>query len=239
MMTHAALFVSLVLGFAPAAPAPQTCSLPGLWLGQDRNDDGVGMWLEFAEDGTVVRANGRIVDGEYTLKGDKLTLVSQPVLADQDSRLLLNQSVTFKVQGDQITRKAEAASLEVPRQEVRTRRGTRSEAVAPKVLPVPAITLLDEHSLSRVVAAEAGQPPLVGVWGYKNKNGRTVLERYSPNRHFAVLEPLAAQRGTFTVTGGNLSVTADGATMAVPIACTPAAFELMVNGNKMKFVKFQ
>lgn len=239
MMTHAALFVSLMLGFAPAAPAAQSCALPGLWLGQDRSDDGVGMWLEFAEDGSVVRANGRIVDGEYTVKDDKLTLVSQPRLADQDSRLLLNQTVTLKVKGDQITRKAEAATLEVPRREVRTSRGTRSESVAPKVLPLPAITLLDEHSLSRVVAAEPGQPPLVGVWGYKNKTGRTVLERYSPNRHFAVLEPLAAQRGTFTVADSNLSVTADGATMAVPIACTPTSFELLVNGTKMKFVKFQ
>lgn len=197
------------------------------------------MWLEFADDGSVVRANGRIVDGEYALKGDALTLVSQPSLAGEGSRMVLNQRVTLKVQGDQITRKAEAATLEVPRQEVRTLRGTSTVAVAPKVLPVPAITLLDEHSLSRVVAAEAGQPPLVGVWGYKNKNGRTVLERYSSKGHFAVLEPLAAQRGTFTVADDNLSVTADGATMAVPIVCTPASFELVVNGNKLKFVRFR
>ena len=35
------------------------------------------MWLEFAPDGSVVRAQGRIVNGEYAIKGDALVLSSQ------------------------------------------------------------------------------------------------------------------------------------------------------------------
>ena len=69
-MKRAILSVTLAAGVAAGLSAstsqdpPQTCSLPGLWLGQDRNKDGVGLWLEFAPDGSVVRAQGRIVNGE-------------------------------------------------------------------------------------------------------------------------------------------------------------------------------
>jgi len=216
----------------------QGCSLSGLWLGQDRDDNAVGMWLEFGGEETVVRANGKIIDGEWTMKGDQLTLDAQPSSASENA-VALSQRVRVKVAGDVITRTAEPAILEVARQETRTRRGTSSTAVAPKVMPAPPIGILEEHTVSRVVAAEPGQQPLVGIWGYKNKAGRTVLERYSPNRRFAVLEPIAAQRGTYKVSGNTLSVTADAATTDVPITCSKEAFELSVGAGKMKFVKFQ
>lgn len=233
-MTHAALFVSLMLSFTPA-PSADTCALPGLWLGQDRNAEAVGMWLEFAPDGSVVRANGRIVDGDWNLKGDVLTLTSRPSVS---------QRVTIKVEGDQATRKADAAVMEVARDDSGgggRRRGSsnNNDAAAAIQAPPVAITWLDEHALTRVTPVEANQPAIVGIWGYKNKAGRTVLERYSAKRKFAVLEPLAAQRGTFTVTGSKLAVTADGATTEVPIVCGRDSFELEVNGGRMKFAKFQ
>lgn len=230
-MTHAALFLSLILGFNSPPPV-QTCSLPGLWLGADRGKDAVGMWLEFAPDGSVVRANGRIVDGEWALKGDVLTLTSRPSVS---------QRVTLKMEGDRITRKADAAIMEVAREERRPRGASSSSQPDPSSMPAPpvAIASLDEHSLTRVTPAEAGQPAIVGIWGYKNTAGRAVLERYSAKRRFAVLEPIAAQRGTFTVAGTKLSVTADGATTEVPIVCGRDAFELEANGARMKFVKFQ
>lgn len=245
-MTHAALFLSLILGFNAPPPA-QTCSLPGLWLGDDRSKDAVGMWLEFAPDGSVVRANGRIVDGEWNLKGDVLTLTGRLTPSQRKAMHLesldpvVSQRVTMKVGGDQITRKADAAIMEVAREE--RRRGQQSASAAPSAADMPtppvAIAWLDEHTLTRVTPAEAGQPAIVGVWGYKNKSGRAVLERYSAKRRFAVLEPMAAQRGTFTVAGTKLSVTADGATTEVPIVCGRDAFELEANGARMKFVKFQ
>ncbi len=235
-MTHAALLFTFLLS-SPPPPAMQGCSLSGLWLGQDRDANAVGMWLEFGGDDSVVRANGKIIDGAWSMKGDQLTLQARPSSASEDA-VALSQRVTVKVAGDVITRKAEPAILEVARQETRTRRGTSSTGVAPKVLPAPPIGMLDEHTVSRVVAHEAGQPPLVGVWGYKSKTGRTVLERYSPNR-FAVLEPIAAQRGTYKVADNKLSVTADAATTDVPISCSKDSFELSVGGGKMKFVKFQ
>lgn len=241
-MTHAALFVSLILTFTPTPPAAQSCSLPGLWLGQDRNKESVGMWLEFAPDGSVVRANGRIVDGDWQIKGDTLILTSQAAVAAEGEgveRYKLTQHVALKVSGDAVVRTAEAAVIDVPRREVRTSRGTRTREVAPEVLPQPAITSLDEQPLTRVTPVEQGQPAIVGIWGYRNKAGRKVLERYSPNRHFVVLEPLAAQRGTFTVAANKLAVTADGATTEVPIICGKTSFELDVNGAKMKFAKFE
>jgi hypothetical protein len=218
IMTHLALFVSLVLGIPStnALPsAPQSCSLAGLWLSQNRTAEAVGMWLEFDDSGAVMRASGRIVDGEYALTDEVMTLTVRPALT---------QRVLLKVEGDHITRTAEAAA---------------STGAAPKVPPVPAITVLEEQTLSRMVARQPGQPPLVGVWGYKTSAGRTVLERYSPNGRFVVFEPTRIQRGTYVVADGQLSVTADGATSAVPIACAGDAFDLEVSGGQMKFVKFQ
>jgi hypothetical protein len=241
-MTPAALFVSLILTLAPAPPDSQTCSLPGLWLGQNRDQNSIGMWLEFAPDGSVVRAQGKMVDGRWELKGDTLTLSSQSAIATEGEgveRYTVTQKVAVKVTGDAATRKAEAAVVEVPKQEVRTRRGTSERSVRPPVLPQPAITVLEEQPLTRVMAAEPNEPAIVGIWGYKNKTGRPVLERYTASRKFAVLEPLGAQRGTFKVEGTTLSVTADGNTTNVPITCASDYFELDVNGTKMRFVKFQ
>ena len=241
-MTPAALFVAFVLGFAPAPPDSQTCALPGLWLGQDRDKNAIGMWLEFAPDGAVVRAQGKIVDGAWELKGDTLTLTSQAVMVAEGEgveRYNLTQKVAVKVTGESVSRKAEAAVVEVPKQEVRTRRGTSERSVRPDVLPQPAITSLEEQPLTRVTPVEPNQPAIVVIWGYKVKGGRPVLERYSASRKFAVLQPLGAQRGTFKVEGSTLSVTADGKTTDVPITCGRDTFELDVNGAKMKFVKFQ
>src|SRR5687767_14667692 len=220
-MTHAALFVSLILSFAPAPPALQTCSLPGLWLGENRDKDAIGMWLEFAPDGSVVRANGRIVNGDWQVKGDVLML---------ESRGPMKQNVALKIEGDTLTRTAEAASWEVSRELTNTRRGTRetNPDVSKLQQPPVAISTLEPHSLTRVTPVEPNQPAIVGIWGYKNKSGRPVLERYTAKRHFAVLEPIAAQRGTYKVEGNKLAVTADGATTEVPIVCGRNAFELEV-----------
>ena len=239
-MTPAALFVSLVLNFNPAVPL-QACALPGLWIGQDRDANAVGMWLEFAEDGSVVRANGRIVDGDYQLKGDTLTLTSMTGRGKTGIRGEITQKVAVKIAGDEYSRTAEPAVMEIAKEERTSGRRRTSSNPDESELPKaePAISMLEKHSLQRVLQAAPGQQPIVGVWGYKNKAGRTVLERYSANRRFAVLEPLAGQRGTFKVEANKLAVTADGSTMAVPIACMPDAFELDVNGTKMRFVKFQ
>ena len=238
-MTPAAIFVSLVLTFGQASPAAQTCSLPGLWLGQDRDQQSRGMWLEFAADGSAVRANGRIVDGQWQLKGETLTLTSTS-RGRTGIRGELTQKANVKIAGDQITRTAEGAVMEVAREE--TTQGRRRVSSEPDASTMPSaeppITMLEPHTLQRIVQATPGQPPLVGGWGYKNKAGRTVLERYTPKR-FAVLEPMAGQRGTFKVEDNKLAVTADGSTTAVPITCTADFFELDVNGAKMRFVKFQ
>jgi hypothetical protein len=198
------------------------------------------MWLEFAPDGSVVRANGRIVDGEYQLRGDTLTLTSMTGRGKTGIRGEITQKVSVKIAGDELKRTAEPAIMEIAKEERTSGRRRVSTNPDPSELPKPepAISMLEPHSLQRVVAAEPGKPAIVGVWGYKNKAGRTVLERYTEKR-FAVLEPLAGQRGTFKVEANNLAVTADGSTMTVPITCTPGMFELEVSGAKMKFVKFQ
>jgi len=226
------LFVALVLSFSPPAPAVQSCPLPGLWLGADRNKDAVGMWLEFAEDGSVVRANGRIVDGKWEIKDGMLLL---------ESRGPMTQRVVFRIDGDAMTRTAEAAIWEVSKELVNTRRGTRetNPDVSRMQQPAPAIADLEQHSLSRVTPAASNQPAIVGIWGYKNKAGRPVLERYTASRRFASLEPVMAQRGTYKVASNRLAVTADDATTEVPIVCGRSSFELDVNGTKLKFEKFQ
>ena len=227
-----ALLATLVLSFMPAPPAGQSCSLPGLWLGADRNKDAVGMWLEFAEDGSVVRANGRIVDGEWDIKDGALIL---------ESRGPMIQKVAFRIEGDVMTRTAEAAVWEVSKEVVNTRRGSRetNPDVSRMQQPVPAITTLEAHTLSRVTPVQPNQPAIVGIWGYKNKAGRPVLERFTPSRHFASLEPVMAQRGTYKIASNKLAVTADDATTEVPITCGRNSFELDVNGAKLRFQKFQ
>lgn len=237
-MTPAALFVSLILSFAPPpVPATQSCSLPGLWLGQDRNRESVGMWLEFAEDGSVLRANGRIVNGTWTLEGDTLTLIGPQSL---------RQKATVKLAGAEMMRKAEVAILEVavrestlPKNKIpRIGEVTSPDTDEAMQLPPQAITWLDEHALTRQTAPVEGQPAIVGAWSYKNRTGRTTLERYTARR-YVVLDPLVAQRGTFAVEGGKLSVTADGQTMNVPITCGRGMFELEVGGRKLRFLKFE
>lgn len=236
-MTPAALFVSLILSMAPpAVPAPQSCTLPGLWLGQDRNRESVGMWLEFAEDGSVLRANGRIVNGTWILEGDTLTLIGPQSL---------RQKATVKLAGTEMKRKAEAAVLEVAVEESRLsakvpriEEVSRPDTSEARAMPPQAIPWLEEHTLTRMTAPIEGQSPIVGAWSYKNRTGRTTIERYA-GRRYVVLDPLVAQKGTFAVESGKLSVTADGQTMNVPISCARNMFELEVGGRKMRFIKFE
>src|SRR5687767_15782166 len=118
----AVLSVTLLLNSVPAVsalqgppgpqppPPPQPCStVDGLWLGRARNTDGVGMWLEFAPDGSVVRAQGRIVDGGYSIKGDTLMLNGHVGVPAKGSIVpgKLSQKVSVKVAGAEMTRRAE------------------------------------------------------------------------------------------------------------------------------------
>lgn len=240
-MSPAALFVTLILSFVPAQSTPQACSLDGLWLGTDRKD-AVGMWLEFASDGSVVRAQGRIVDGEYVLKGDALILTSRVRVPTSNGGNVpgdMTQRVTVKVTGAEMARKADQATVEVARDESSDRRG-RTRTTNPDVTatPVPAITDLTETKLTKVMEGDGGDQ-LSGVWAWKNRTGRAVLERFAGKRRFAVLEPMGGQRGTFKLEDNKLSVTADGSTTAVNVTCAGPVLALETPAGPMRFVKFQ
>ena len=242
------MFVAAVAA-STSSPAPQTCSLPGLWLGQDRNKDGVGMWLEFAPDGSVVRAQGRIVNGEYAIKGDALVLSSRVRVPAGNVSVpgQLSQRVPFKLAGAEMTRRAEQARVEATIEEPSQgghvapggsggRGGTKPE-VASLPMAVPPIAELTETKLTKVMDGDNGDR-LSGVWTWTSKSGRTVQERFAGKR-FAVLEPMGSQNGSYKLEDNKLSVTADGSTTAVNVTCTGSMLSLEAPNGPMRFLKFQ
>jgi hypothetical protein len=242
-MRHAALAVvsvTLLLNSVPAVSAPQTCSLDGLWLGRTRNNDGVGMWLEFESGGSVVRAQGRIVDGGYAIKGNTL-LLNGHVSAPAKGGVVpgkLSQKVSFKLAGAEMTRLAEQAKVEVMDVPVMPagRGGAAGDDVPP--MAVPPIAELTETKLTKVKDGSGGDS-LSGVWTWTSKGGRTVLERFNGKNRFAMLEPIGSQKGTYTLEGNKLSVTADGTTTAVNVACTGITLSIETPNGPMRFLKFQ
>ena len=237
----AVLSVTLLLNSVPAVSAPQTCSLDGLWLGRARNNDGVGMWLEFAPDGSVVRAQGRIVDGGYAIKGNTILLNGHVSVPAKGGILpgKLSQKVSFKLAGAEMTRLAEKANVEamtdVPMPPA-GRGGAASDDAAP--MPVAPIAELTETKLTKVKDGTGGDP-LSGVWTWTSKSGRTVLERFNGRNRFAMLEPIGSQKGTYTLEGNKLSVTADGTTTTVNVACTGMILSIETPNGPMRFLKFQ
>ena len=248
ILTAAALLCVILLSnsvpavSAPQAPQPppppQPCStVDGLWLGRARNNDGIGMWLEFTPDGGVVRAQGRIVDGGYSIKGDTLLLNGHVSVAAGKGKLVpgkLSQKVSFKVAGAEMTRVAEQASVEAMMDAPALPPG--ADAGSP---PVPPIAELTQTKLTRVQDGSGGDA-LSGVWTWTSKSGRTVLERFNGKNRFAMLEPTAGQKGTYTLADGKLSVTADGATSTVNATCVGNMWLTIEAPNgAMRFLKFQ
>ena len=241
LVAAASLCAILVSNSIPAVSALQTCSLDGLWLGRARNNDGVGMWLEFAADGSVVRAQGRIVDGGYAIKGDTLLLnghVSVPVKGSNVPGKL-SQKVSFKLAGAEMTRRAEQANVEAmmdaPAPPAGRGGGAGGDAPPPPVAPIAELT---ETKLTKVKDGSAGDP-LSGVWTWTSKSGRTVLERFNGKNRFAILEPMGAQKGTYTLEGNKLSVTAGGTTTTVNVTCMGMSLTIETPNGPMRFLKFQ
>jgi hypothetical protein len=229
------------LGRVDAGATLHACSLQGLWLGRARNKDGVGMWLEFEADGTVERAQGRIVDGGYTIKGDTLVLNGHVSVPAKGAIVpgKLSQKVSFKVAGTEMTRLAEQASVEAMMDDAplpSAGRGAPNDAAPPPVAPIADLT---ETRLTRVKDGSGGDP-LSGVWTFTSKSGRMVLERFSGRGRFAMLEPMGGQKGTYTLEDNNLSVTTDGSTSAVNVICTDGIWLTIDTPNgPMRFLKFQ
>jgi hypothetical protein len=232
-----------------AVSTAQTCSLSGLWLGQDRDKDAVGMWLEFAPDGSVVRAQGRIVNGDYALKGDSLVFSFRVRVPAGNAGSVpgdLSQRVSFKLAGTEMTRLAEQAKVKATIDEPGGGRGTAGgrggtadtkPAVAALPVAVAPIAELTETKLTRVTDGDGGDR-LSGVWTWTSKGGRTVTERFAGKR-FAVLEAIGSQKGTYKLEDNKLSVTADGTTTAVNVGCAGSMLSLEAPNGPMRFVKFQ
>jgi hypothetical protein len=230
-----ALSLTLLLQSVPVVSAPQTCSLDGLWLGRARTNDGVGMWLEFAPDGSVVRAQGRIADGGYAIKGNTLLLNAHVSVAAK-GRIVpgkLTQNVSFKLAGNEMTRLADKASVEAMMDVPTPPAGDDAAPMA-----VPPIAELTETRLTKIQDGTGGDP-LSGVWAWTSKSGRTVQERFNGRNRFAMLEPMGGQKGTYTLADNKLSVTADGTTSTVNVACTGMWLSIETPNGPMRFLKFQ
>ena len=236
LAVSAFLSVTLLLSSVPAVSAPQTCSLDGLWLGRTRSNDGVGMWLEFAPDGSVVRAQGRIADGGYAIKGNTLLLNAHVSVAADKGRIVpgkLSQKVSFKITGAEMTRLAEKASVDAMMDVPALPAGDDAAPMA--VAPIAELT---ETKLTKAKDGTGGDP-LSGVWTWTSKSGRAVLERFNGKNRFAMLEPTGGQKGTYTLEGNKLSVTADGTTTTVNVACTGLMLSLETPNGPVRFLKFQ
>ena len=194
------------------------------------------MWLEFAPDGSVVRAQGRIVDGNYAIKGDTLMLNGHVGVAAGKGKIVpgkLSQKMSFKIAGGEMTRVAEKASVEAFSDDPALPPG-----VAAPPPPVPPIAELTETKLTKVTDGNPGDP-LSGVWSWTSKSGRPVLERFNGKNRFAMLEPMGGQKGTFTLSSGKLSVTADGNTSTANVTCQGPWLNIETPNGPMRFLKFQ
>ena len=193
------------------------------------------MWLEFAPDGSVVRAQGRIVDGGYAIKGDSLMLNGHVSVPAKGGLMpgKLSQKMSFMVAGSEMTRRADQASVEAFSD------GPAMPPGAEAAPPVPPIAELTETKLTKVKDGNPGDP-LSGVWTWTSKSGRAVLERFSGKGRFAMLEPMGGQKGTYTLADGKLSVTADGNTSTVNVTCTGGMWlNIETPNGPMRFLKFQ
>ena len=192
------------------------------------------MWLEFAPDGSVVRAQGRIVDGGYAIKGDTLMLNGHVGVAAGKGKFVpgkLSQKVSFKVAGGEMTRVAEKASVEA----FSDAPPTPPDAAPPAVPPIAELT---ETKLTKVKEGNPGDP-LSGVWTWTSKSGRPVLERFNGKNRFAMLEPMGGQKGTYALAEGKLSVTADGNTSTANVTCQGPWLNIETPNGPMRFLKFQ
>ena len=74
--------------------------------------------------------------------------------------------------------------------------------------------------------------------GRGRQRARNVLERFAGKR-FAILEPMGLQKGTYKLEDNKLSVTADGTTTAVNVACMGSMINFETPNGPMRFVRFQ
>jgi hypothetical protein len=141
--------------------------------------------------------------------------------------------VSFKVAGAEMTRSAEQTKVEAITDAPAPPPGADAAPMA--VAPIAELT---ETTLTKVKDGNVGDP-LSGVWTWTSKSGRTVLERFNGKNRFAMLEPMGGQKGTYTLEGNKLSVTADGTTATANVACTGLMLNIETANGPMRFLKFQ
>ena len=159
----------------------------------------------------------------------------------------------FKLAGAEMTRRAEQARVEATLEESSKgshvapggsgghvapagAAGTKAE-VASLPMAVAPIADLTETKLTKVMDGDGGDR-LSGVWARTSASGGTVLERFAGKR-FAMLEPMGIQKGTYKLEDNKLSVTADGTTTAVNVACMGSMINFETPNGPMRFVRFQ
>jgi hypothetical protein len=78
----------------------------------------------------------------------------------------------------------------------------------------------------RVGPVEEASRPLVGVWRYKHDTGPIAYERYTPDGRVLFRMPLSSNRGCYVLSGGTLTVDAEGA--------RPATFTPRLAGESLE-----
>jgi hypothetical protein len=85
-------------------------SLVARWDSETRSRGGLGTWIELAANGTCAQTTGAMIDGTWTLEGDRLTLD----MKETDGRRH-SQSVTVKMTGEHQTQVVSGQSRQLVR----------------------------------------------------------------------------------------------------------------------------
>ena len=195
-----ALVVALVAWLLqPVGAQDSKDPVVGLWLGQARNQGGLGSWLDFHADGTVEVGFGALVgsllDDTYRLEDTMLTLRVFSGTATPDG------VPTFESVEKMVQIEGEHAIV---------------TSIWRYDHPVPAIHSPEEQAafqhlrqpvtMTRVGPATPGASPIAGTWSYPHYTGRTAYETFTRGGKWYLRVPMDLRQGRYTVTPGAVVV---------------------------------
>ena len=189
MLNAAFLFGTLAISQGSLVWTQSSAPVVGVWLGEARSKGGLGNWLEFRPDGTVVMGFGALVDGRYRF--DKSTLWVEP--RNQPGRE--SPVGELVVKGDTAVRRPRPPADAPPRES----------------LPPDQRAMLDRLTqpitMTRVGKASPGAEAIVGTWTYDHPSGGTAYETFTGDGKTFLRVRMQAVEGTYTSTAGRILVT--------------------------------
>jgi hypothetical protein len=192
-MRNALIVAAVVLLLRPAGAQEVTGSVVGLWLGENRTQEGLGNWLDFHGDGTVEIGFGALVgallDDTYHLEGTTLTLrLFSGKTTAAGAPVFESSQRTVRIDGEHAVVESQWRD-DQPRPETHS---PEEQAMAER--------LRQPVSMTRVDPAPPGVSSIAGTWSYQHYTGQTAYETFTPGGKWYLRVPMQRQNGRYTVT---------------------------------------